>query len=185
MSVLFKYSKSINQSLCACVDGQLNNFKMIDLPENEIREKHKPLGLVGFVNVLKAQNNQTVHENKNKFPVKKAVYDTVSNTTTSNVTKEKNDEVQDNNEEDLVNYKVGRLVMSILKEFKVSTLLERFEKVLVENANISENENEETKLPNSKNSVPISDRRKKVVRKENPNYANHRGTYSAVKIKKP
>ena len=149
---------------------------MIDLPENEIREKHKPLGLVGFVNVLKAQNNQTVPGNKNTFPVKKVVYDNGLNNTASSVTKDKIDEVEDNNEEDLVNYKVGRLVMSILKEFKVSTLLERFEKVLVENANISENEIEDTISPHRKNSVPMSDRRKKVVRKENPNYANHRGT---------
>ena len=36
-------------------------------------------------------------------------------------------------EEDVVNYKVGRLVMSILREFKVSNILERFEKVLIQN----------------------------------------------------
>ena len=149
---------------------------MIDLPENEIREKHKPIGLVGFVNVLKTQSNQTVLENKNKFPAKKLAHDKDMNVTTTYIKEDKNYEIQNNDEEDLVNYKVGRLVMSILKEFKVSTLLQRFEKVLVENANISENEIEETQLPYPKKSVPMSDRRKKVVRKDFPNYANHRGT---------
>ena len=148
---------------------------MIDHPENEISEKLQPTGLLRIFNALTAQNNQTVPENEVEFRVNKVVHDKDLNTTTSDIIERKNDEVLDNNEEDLVNYKVGRLVMSILKEFKVSTLLQKFEKVLVENANISENEIQDTKSPNPKNSVPMSDRRKKVVRKEHPNYANHRG----------
>ena len=148
---------------------------MIDLPENEIREKHKAIGLVGLVNVLKGQNNQTFPENKGDFEVRKAIHGG-TNITKTNVKEEKNDNFLNSNEDDSVNYKVGRLVMSILKEFKVATILQKFEKVLVENANISENEIDDTKASNAENSVIMSDLNRKVVEKKDSNYANHRGS---------
>ena len=144
---------------------------MIDLPENEVRDRHKSIGLVRFVNIAKEKSNQTLINNTDMHGVKKAI--TKSANITSNVEKHENQSVHSN--DDLVNYKVGRLVMSILREFKVSNLLERFEKVLVQNAKISDLEVEDTHSPTPENSIALSNHKIKSSQKDNPDYANQQG----------
>ena len=125
---------------------------MIDLPENEVQGRMKSIRLVRFINVAKNQVNQTITENENKKSAKNVVSNRVNNT--SNV--EENQIKDIPNSDDLVNYKVGRLVMSILREFKVSNLLERFEKVLVQNAKISGLEMDEIQSPTTESSTSLS-----------------------------
>ena len=125
---------------------------MIDLPENEVQGRMKSIRLVRFINVAKNQVNQTITENENKKSAKNVVSNRVNNT--SNV--EENQIKDIPNSDDLVNYKVGRLVMSILREFKVSNLLERFEKVLVQNAKISGLEMDEIQSPATESPTSLS-----------------------------
>ena len=147
---------------------------MLDIPESDIRQKHDPIGLVRFVNVLKNKSVKNATVNEARYGSKTIVDKDTTNTDNNKVEAL-------NDDEDLVNYKVGRLVMSILKEFQVSTLLEKFEKVLVQNANIIED------LPSTKNTSNIEKikdtndvsptSKNKKIRSKNikSNYANHRG----------
>ena len=137
---------------------------MIDLPENEVRERHKPMDLFRFVNALKEQNNQTNNANSSK----NRKVEGKSTNATSNVEGEENESTNEDNEE-LVNYKVGRLVMSILKEFKVSNILERFENVLVENVKISDPTVKDIPPVNTKTSLK---HKRKTSKKSK--HANHR-----------
>ena len=83
---------------------------MIDIPENDIRQRMDPIGLVRFVNVLKGKQLRNSTDIESKYGSKKLID---KNSNFSNDTKE--DDNKD--DEDLVNYKVGRLVMSILKDY--------------------------------------------------------------------
>ena len=149
---------------------------MIDIPESDIRQKHDPIGLVRFVNVLKNKSAKNSTENEARYG-SKTIVDKDTKGTASNKVEALNDD------EDLVNYKVGRLVMSILKEFQVSTLLEKFEKVLVQNANIIEdlpttkNTSNIEKIENT-NDVSTTSKNKNIHSKNiKSNYANHRGKF--------
>ena len=144
---------------------------MIDLPENDIRDRHKPSWLVRTVNIVNEKSNETLINNTDKHRVKKAI--TKSANITSNIDKNENESVHSN--DDLVNYKVGRLVMSILREFKVSNLLQRFEKVLVQNAKLSDLDVEDTHSPTLDNSIALSNHKIKSSQKANSDYANPHG----------
>ena len=104
---------------------------MIDLPENEILENEKPKWLTRVIDVATKNNNQTSLNDFNT-KVEKNTATNNANTTGENDQKENSSAT---NDDDMVNYKVGRLVMSILREFQVANLLDRFEKVLVQNIN--------------------------------------------------
>ena len=156
---------------------------MLDLPENEIRGSHKINGLIGFVNLLKDQNNQTLsfsnHAQKQKIDVDPNVigsafkYKKTENKEDQNEEEEKTEEEES---EDVVNYKVGRLVMSILKEFKVGNILERFEKVLVENVKTPDSKIDKELSPITVPSVTASHyKRRKYSPKNYRNITNHRG----------
>ena len=148
---------------------------MLDTPESDIRQKHDPIGLVNFVNVLKNKSVKNSNDNEARYGSK-----TIVDKDTKSTAKNKIEALDD--EEDLVNYKVGRLVMSILKEFQVSTLLEKFEKVLVQNANIIEdlpstkNTSKIEKIKDTKDISTTSKNKKTHSKNIKSNYANHRGT---------
>jgi len=147
---------------------------MLDIPESDIRQKHDPIGLVRFVNVLKNKSVKNSTESEARYGSKTIVKND-SKSTDNNGVEALNDD------EDLVNYKVGRLVMSILKEFQVSTLLEKFEKVLVQNANIMEdlptakNTSKIEKIKDTDDASKISKNKKTHIKNIKSNYANHRG----------
>ena len=149
---------------------------MIDIPENDIRQRMDPIGLVRFVNVLKGKKVTNSTDVESKYGSKKLID---KNSKDSNNTKE--DDNKD--DEDLVNYKVGRLVMSILKEFQVSALLEKFEKVLVENVDIDEEDSETHDTTKLENDLGINEKsttsynKKNYSKKKKSNYSNHRGIY--------
>ena len=156
---------------------------MLDLPENEIRGSHKINGLIGFVNLLKDQNNQTLsftnHAQKQKIGGEPNViggafqYQKIKNKEDQNEEEEKMEEEES---EDVVNYKVGRLVMSILKEFKVGNILERFEKVLVQNVKTLDSKMDKELSPSTVPSVTASHyKRRKYSPKNYRNITNHRG----------
>ena len=161
---------------------------MLDLPENEIRESHKINGLIGFVNLLKDQNNQTLsfssHAQKQKIGGEPNVigsdfkYKRIRNKEDQNEEEEKMEEEES---EDVVNYKVGRLVMSILKEFKVGNILERFEKVLVENVKTPDSKIDKELSPSTVPSITASHyKRRKYSPKNYRNITNHRGIWLAI-----
>ena len=149
---------------------------MIDIPENDIRQRMDPIGLVRFVNVLKGKKVRNSTDTESKYGSKKLID---KNSNDSNDTKEEDDK----DDEDLVNYKVGRLVMSILKEFQVSALLEKFEKVLVENVDIGEEDSETHDTTKIENDLGINEKsttsynKKTYSKKKKSNYSNHRGIY--------
>ena len=161
---------------------------MLDLPENEIRESHKINGLIGFVNLLKDQNNQTLsfssHAQKQKIGGEPNVigsdfkYKRIRNKEDQNEEEEKMEEEES---EDVVNYKVGRLVMSILKEFKVGNILERFEKVLVENVKTPDSKIDKAPSPSNVPSVTSSHyKRRKYSPKNYRNITHHRGIWLTI-----
>ena len=156
---------------------------MLDLPENEIRESHKINGLIGFVNLLKDQNNQTLsfsnHAQKQKIGGEPNMigsafkYNKIENDEDQN---EKEEKTEEEESEAVVNYKVGRLVMSILKEFKVGNILERFEKVLVENVKTPDSKIDKELSPSTVPSVTASHyKRRKYSPKNYRNITNYRG----------
>ena len=104
---------------------------MIDLPENEILENEKPKWLTRVIDVATKTSNQTLLNDPNTKVEKNAATNS-ANTAGENGQKENSSAT---NDDEMVNYKVGRLVMSILREFQVANLLDRFEKVLVQNIN--------------------------------------------------
>ena len=161
---------------------------MLDLPENEIRESHKINGLIGFVNLLKDQNNQTLlfsnYDKKQKIDGDPNVigsafqYKKIEKQEDQN---EEQDKMEEEESEDVVNYKVGRLVMSILKEFKVGNILERFEKVLVENVKTPDSKIDKELSPSTVPSVTASHyKRRKYSPKNYRNITNHRGIWLAI-----
>lgn len=149
---------------------------MIDVPESDIRQKPAPIGLVRFVNVLRGKKIRNTTNSESRYGSKKVVDKNTKNTDDTNV------EAVDDDEE-IVNYKVGRLVMSILKEFQVSTLLEKFEKVLVENVNIDEEDLEKRNSSRIEIDTSIDDlhtissNEKAYSKKKKSNYVNHRGNH--------
>ena len=149
---------------------------MIDIPENDIRQRMDPIGLVRFVNVLKGKQFRNSTDIESKYGSKKLID---KNSNYSNDTKEEDNK----DDEDLVNYKVGRLVMSILKEFQVSALLEKFEKVLVENVDIDEEDSETHDTTKLENDLGINEKstpsynKKTYSKKKKSKYSNHRGIY--------
>ena len=150
---------------------------MIDIPENDIRQRMDPIGLVRFVNVLKGKKVRNSTDTESKYGSKKLID---RNSNDSKDTKEEDNK----DDEDLVNYKVGRLVMSILKEFQVSALLEKFEKVLVENVDIGEEDSEIHDTTKLENDLGINEKstasynKKTYSKKKKSNYSNHRGIYN-------
>ena len=149
---------------------------MIDIPENDIRQRMDPIGLVRFVNVLKGKKVRNSTDIESKYGSKKLID---KNSNDSNDIKEEDNK----DDEDLVNYKVGRLVMSILKEFQVSALLKKFEKVLVENVDINEEDSETDDTTKLENDLGINEKsttsynKKTYSKKKKSNHSNHRGIY--------
>ena len=89
--------------------------------------------------------------------------------------------MEEEESEDVVNYKVGRLVMSILKEFKVGNILERFEKVLVENVKTPDSKIDKELSPSTVPSVRASHyKRRKYSPKNYRNITNHRGIWLTI-----